>query len=840
MPATTYTPMMQQYLSIKASHADAILFFRLGDFYEMFFQDALVASKALDIQLTGRDGGQTERIPMCGVPYHSAESYIKRLIDQGFKVAIAEQVEAATGQKLVKREVIRILTPGTHLDESARGDVHLASIAISDHYYAVAYLNALTGELFSEKIWLDVQTLTTELTSRDVKEVILPPGAEVPALMTALSRLNIVVSRSGTLLEVPWIDRLSEALPTDLEKKNVRRLVSYLYDTQKHALLYVKPCQNLAHDDAMYLDGTTLRHLELLKNERLQTEHGSLFALLNHTHTALGARFLKRQLMRPLKSIERLESRYQMIDALNREFLTRAALIEAFQSMYDIERIITKLSNRTIKPRDFTQLRDSLRGLPVLKESLAALNVDAATPLLNALPDLSQFHHSLETQLNEEVPLNLSDGGVFKAGVSEALDEVRALMLNGDEFLETLAREEREKTGIKKLKIGMNSVFGYYIEVPKSQTDILDQFAEYTRKQTLVNAERFITPALKAKEKMILQAADDQIRIEKELFEALIHQGEPVISDLQKTASIIAEVDFYLAMSHVSETLHLSKPTLIQDRVIHITNSVHPVIKALRPDEVFVENDIHMDTATDILLVTGPNMAGKSTYMRQLALTVIMAQIGSYVPAKSAELPIFDQIFTRIGASDDLIRGQSTFMVEMLEAKRALDKATDHSLILFDEMGRGTSTYDGLSLAWSLLEYVHESVRAKLIFSTHYHELTALETTLKRLKNIHVSATKKDGVMTFSHLVKEGPTDESFGIEVAAMAGLPKKIITRAEQLLKTFEDRPKASGPTLFDFSEEPAEVSALETAFKALNLDDLSPIDALNWLYEWKKKNT
>ncbi len=839
MPEAIYTPMMQQYLSIKASQPDAILFFRLGDFYEMFFQDALVASKALDIQLTGRDGGQAERIPMCGVPYHSAESYIKRLIDQGFKVAIAEQVEAATGQKLVKREVIRILTPGTHLDETTRGDVHIASITPSDHYYVVAYLNALTGELFSEKIWLDIQTLTTELTAKDVKEVILPKGFEAAALLAAFKRLNILVSYAVKSLEIPWIDRLSDALPTDLEKKNVHRLVSYVYDTQKHALLYIKPCQNLAHDDAMYLDGTTLRHLELLKNERFQTEHGSLFALLNRTQTAMGARFLKRQLMRPIKDKTRLASRYWMIDALNREFMTRSALKESFGSIYDIERILTKLSNRTIKPRDFTQLRDSLRALPVLKTSLQALNIDPALGLLNAIPDLKTLQNRLEQDLNDEVPLSLSDGGVFTSGVSQALDDVRALILGGDEFLENLATEEREKTGIKKLKIGMNSVFGYYIEVPKSQSEILDQFAEYTRKQTLVNAERFITPALKEKEKMILQAADEQIRLEKELFEQLITDAESYLTLVQKAASIIAEVDFYLALSEVSESLNLTKPTLTDERVIHITGSVHPVIKALRPEEIFVENDIRMDDSTDILLVTGPNMAGKSTYMRQLALTIIMAQIGSYVPAQSAQIPIFDQIFTRIGASDDLIRGQSTFMVEMLEAQRALDKATDQSLILFDEMGRGTSTYDGLSLAWSLLEYVHESLRSKLIFSTHYHELTALEASLSRLKNIHVSATKKEGVMTFSHLVKEGPTDESFGIEVAAMAGLPKSIIHRAEKLLKTFEQAPQTQSPTLFDFTEEVPETSALEAALKTLNLDDLSPIDALNWLYEWKKKS-
>ncbi len=839
MSEPTYTPMIQQYLEIKQNHDDAILFFRLGDFYEMFFQDALVASKALDIQLTGRDAGAKDRVPMCGVPYHSAESYIKRLMDQGFKVAIAEQVEEATGQKLVKREVIRILTPGTHLDESSRGDHHIASVTASDHYYVVAYLNVLTGRLFSEKIWLDVHALSTELAAHEVKEVVLQKGMKAPELTQMLERMNILISHHTMRLDEAWITRLSDALPTDLEKKNVHRLVSYLYDTQKRALMYLKPCQPLHKDDAMVLDGTTLRHLELLKNERMQTEQGSLFALLNRTQTALGARFLKRQLMRPLKVAPVIEARYDMIDRLNTEFMQRETLKEALRSVYDIERILTKLSNHTIKPRDFTQLRDSLKVAPVLKTTLESLTVPRAQHLLKTFPDVQSLTDILVRELKAEVPLTTAEGGIFNDGVHGPLDEVRTLILKGDDFLETLAEEEREKTGIKKLKIGMNSVFGYYIEVPKSQSDILDGFDDYTRKQTLVNAERFITPTLKAKEKMILQAADDQVRIEKDLFEGLIERAEVYMHACQTLADIIAEMDFYVAMSDASEALNLSRPTLHEMRAIAIEDSVHPVIQALRPEEVFVKNDIVMDQTTDILLITGPNMAGKSTYMRQLALTIIMAQIGSFVPAASATLPIFDQIFTRIGASDDLIRGQSTFMVEMLEAKRALDKATDQSLILFDEMGRGTSTYDGLSLAWSLLEYVHETLRAKLIFSTHYHELTALDETLQRLKNIHVSATQKEGVMTFSHLVKDGPTDESFGIEVAAMAGLPKALIKRAQTLLKSFEKTDHDAPPTLFDFSQEEAEDPEILTALNALNLDDLSPIDALNWLYEWKKKS-
>lgn len=837
MPNAGYTPMISQYLALKDAHRDALLFFRLGDFYEMFFQDALLASKALDIQLTARDAGGRERVPMCGVPHHSVESYIKRLIDQGYKVAMAEQVEAVTGQKLVKREVVRIITPGTLTDESNQGTVHVAAITASDHYYVVAYLNALTGDLFAEKIWLDGQTLMSQLTVHDVKEVIVPPFFEDRALETMCHAAGIMVTAHHDEMEEPSLSYVYAALPTDLEKKNVKRLLHYLWHTQKRALLYIKPCENISSRDSLYLDGNTIRHLELLKNERQQTEKGSLFALLNLTQTALGSRFLKRQLIRPLKSIAALNDRYTVLETLNTAFLERSQIKDCLASVYDIERIITKASNHTIKPKDFGQLRASLSVMPDLTAILKALNTPRFNALLASWPEVEPLRNLLEKDLETELPYHVSDGFIFKRGVDATLDETRDIVLKGDAFLEGLAAEEREKTGIKKLKIGMNSVFGYYIEVPKSQSAILDAFSEYTRKQTLVNAERFVTPTLKDKEKRILQASDDQLRIEKELFEALIERTTPFIKALQMLANHIAEIDFYSALSDASERYELIRPTLHDVRSIAIEGSFHPVIKALKPEDIFVENAIMMDEQTDILLVTGPNMAGKSTYMRQLALTVIMAQIGAFVPAQKATVPVFDQIFTRIGASDDLVHGQSTFMVEMLEAKRALDNATDQSLLLFDEMGRGTSTYDGLSLAWSLLEYVHEKTRSKMIFSTHYHELTTLDASLERLKNIHVSASKKSGVMQFSHQVKDGPTDDSFGIEVAAMAGLPKAIIKRATQLLKSFEKPPTPHVPTLFDAVEEAIEPSRLEAAFDRVNLDDLSPIDALNLLYEWKK---
>ena len=833
-----YTPMIRQYLELKNAHADAILFFRLGDFYEMFFNDALVASKALDIQLTARDGGVKERIPMCGVPHHSAESYIKRLIHQGFKVAIAEQVEEATGQKLVKRDVIRTITPGTHMDDEQLETI-LASLAISEHYFALGFVNVTTGELWSEKMPKDWHGLRQELETHQVKEVLITPPFEDALLKRFLEQAGFYLTLHAGKTIDPSLKHLTDPLASDFEKKNIERILHYLSETYQSTLLFIKPCQIVSPSTLLYLDGATIRHLELLKNERHQTEQGSLFAFLNHTKTALGARYLKHQLLRPLRDPNALNDRYDVIAFLLSEFITHDELKTALKSVYDLERISTKIALQTAGPKELSQLRTTLNTADVIYQLFDEKAPSRLKELLAARPDLTALKNRLNEELEEDLPATLQDGKIFKRGVDAVLDEARDRIEKSDRYLEQFLEGAKQDTGLSKIKIGMNSVFGYYLEVPKSQAHVLNEAPGYYRKQTLANAERYVTEALKEEEKKILDAADARIKREKELFDGLIIAIQAFIPKLQSLAEAVAEIDFYQALSTVAETHHFNRPTFTND-VINVKDSFHPVVKHFT-DSMFVENDIHYDQSTDILLMTGPNMSGKSTYMRQFALLVILAQIGSYVPAKKAALHLFDQIFTRIGASDDLIHGQSTFMVEMLEAKRALDKATASSLLLFDEMGRGTSTYDGLSLAWAMLEYIHENIHAKTIFSTHYHELTQLDERLKRLQNIHVDATKEDGQMRFSHLVKKGPTDQSFGVEVAALAGLPASLIKRATHLLHTFETDEKKT-PTLFDVSYDMpvVERSSFEKALDQIDPDTLTPLEALNWLYEMKKKQT
>ena len=832
-----YTPMMMQYLKLKESHQDAILMFRLGDFYEMFFNDAHVASKALDIVLTGRDAGTKERIPMCGVPHHSVESYIKRLIDLGYKVALAEQVEEATGKKLVNRDVVKVITPGTHMDDNTLGDTTIAAISNSEYYTVIAFLNPMTGDLYTQKTSISISHVLEACETMNVREVLLK-NHEDEDLKKAFDNAGIFITYDKEDFRNEAFDYLVNHLPTPLEIKTTQRLITYLKSTQNHALLTLKPAQILTKTDVLYLDGNTIRHLELLKNERHQTTKGSLLSLINYTYTAMGHRFLKQQLLRPLKSITLLEERFDMIEALNQEFLIKDSLVNHLKQMSDLEKITTKIVSFSVQPKDLFQLKKTLYEASFIPQILTQLNTQRSLECVSLWPNLSHVYEKLEAALLDPFPPNIHEGYIFKDDYHKDLKTYRFLLSRGDSYLTDLEESYQNKTGIKKLKIRKNSVFGYYIEVPKAQASPLEDDPHYTRKQTLANAERFITEDLKNEEKKLFEASDQMIRLEKELYQSFIKDLFQETKAINQMAHLISEIDFYQSLSQASITHQLSRPQFHEKRSVLIRDSFHPVIKAMRPDILFVENDISFDESTDILLITGPNMSGKSTYMRQFALIVIMAQMGSYVPAKEAKLPIFDQVFTRIGASDDLISGESTFMVEMLEAKRALDQATLNSLILFDEMGRGTSTYDGLSLAWAMLEYMHETIHAKTLFSTHYHELTQLSESLKQLKNIHVSAVKENETMRFLHQVKEGPSSDSFGIEVAALAGIEKSIIKRASTILKSFETEKKNKQISLFETDiVEPKKESQLEKRLKHLELDDLKPLDALMLLYEWKK---
>jgi DNA mismatch repair protein MutS len=834
--------MMQQYLTIKEDYNDAIVFFRLGDFYEMFFEDAHLASRELEIQLTGRDAGAKDRVPMCGVPHHAAESYINRLVDKGYKVAICEQVEDASQTKtLVKRDVVRVVTPGTNIDDEHALDYYIASIELSEYFYSIAYTNIASGELYALKIPKEIGALINEISAIPLKEIIVSHEFDKAYIESYTAYEGIIISIHKDLAIDNLFEKLYQDLPTPLEQKAVKRLLSYILKTQKRALMHLKPCVRLDSTQSMKMDANTIRSLELVKTMRQGHENGSLFWLINKTQTAMGARMLKKQLLKPLVNKEIIETRYDMVDALNKEFIIASELIECLKSVYDLERIVGRIAYGNLNAKDLVQLRKSLSILPTFKDLLNKLGLTYATFISESIDALESMHTLLENALLDEVPLTIKEGNMFKQGYSEDLDALKYIHLNVKSFLEKFEEEERERTGIKKLKIGYNRVFGYYIEVPKSQQDLIKETDGYTRKQTLANAERYITETLKEKEHIILSSEEKSVQLEYELFLALRDEVKKVLPIIQKNAEMISEVDMLLSFALVSERLNFVRPTLIETKEISIKESFHPVIKTLIKD-VFVPNDILMEETTSIHLITGPNMSGKSTYMRQLALTSILAQIGSFVPAKEATLPIFDQLFTRIGSSDDLISGKSTFMVEMLDANHALKHATKSSLILFDEIGRGTSTYDGLAIAQAIIEYIHENIGCKTLFSTHYHELTHLEESLTHLKNIHVSAVEDQGTIQFLHKVKAGKADKSYGINVASLAKLPPRLIKRSQGLLKQLENNHKEPELNLFTYEdlkiiEEPVVDVDLAKKLEAIQLDDLSPIEALNILYELKK---
>ncbi len=843
---SNYTPMIQQYLTIKEDHSDAIVFFRLGDFYEMFFEDAILASKELEIQLTARDGGTKDRIPMCGVPHHSSETYLARLVEKGYKVAICEQTEDPSAtKKLVKREVIRIVTPGTNIDNPDAEEHFIAAIGLSDYFYTIAHLNVSTGELYSIKIPKDIHALLGELSTLSLKEIVVSHAFDMEYIKAYAEHEGILISLQNDVAIDATFNHLFDHLPTPQEQKTIKRLLAYIMKTQKRTLLHIKPAEKLESSGFMKMDANTIRHLELTRTMIKNIENGSLFWLLKYTQTAMGGRYLKRQILRPLLNKEVLNKRYAFVERLNKEFITAAEMRESLKEVYDLERIVGRIAYGNTNAKDLVQLRRSLGILPTFKKHLTALNLEYATFLSESIDALSDFYDELKKALKDDPPLTIKEGNMFNEGYDETLDEFRDIHLNISQWLKNLEDEERSRTGIKKLKVGYNRVFGYYIEVPKGQIQHISDEYGYTRKQTLANAERYITEALKEKEKIIISSEEKSVEREYELFTALREQAKTYISVIQKNAEILSEIDMFLAFSKASEQYNLTKPTLIDSHKINIEGSRHPIVEKVQ-GESFIPNDIKMDEGTDIFLITGPNMSGKSTYMRQLAITAIMGQIGCFVPAKHAEFKCFDQLFTRIGASDDLISGKSTFMVEMLDANHAIKHATKDSLILFDEIGRGTSTYDGMAIAQAIIEFIHEKIGAKTLFSTHYHELTNLEDNLTRLRNVHVSAEEEDGKIIFHHTVKTGRADKSYGINVAALAKLPKSLIKRSEHILHHLESQNGhsdiQSGHNLFTINEveveEDESTKALIEALESIDPDEMRPIDALKTLYDLKDK--
>ena len=834
------SPMMQQYMEIKDKYEDSIIFFRLGDFYEMFFEDAILASRVLELTLTGKQAGLDERVPMCGIPHHAYVSYVDTLIDKGYKVAICEQLEDPKETKgMVKRDVIQIVTKGTRLDSNidSKSNNFIANIYDFSYCYGVSYADISTGEVYATLIDGEKDKVIKEINRNSFREVIVNDSIDREIIEELRSKYGVLV----TITKEELNDKNYEYIYKDIEDvrlvKTLNHLLNYVIETKKGDLHHLQKCVVIKSSEYLEFDVNTKKNLELVETIRNRERQYSLLWLLDKNKTAMGSRFLKHNIENPLTNRKLIERRYDFVAKLSTEFILRDDLIKALGEVYDLERIVGRITYGNLNAKDLLQLKGSLKVLPDIKKILEEINYDRE---IDTLDDLYQL---LDKTILEDAPFTLHEGHLIKKGYNSELDELKSLCSGSKDFILNIEREERERTGIKNLKVGFNKVFGYYIEVSKGQCHLIKDEYGYDRKQTLANCERFITPLLKEKENIILGAEEKIISLEYKLFMDIREVVKRYTSKLQEISKVISEVDMLQAFSICCDTYKFVRPQFTDERVIKMIECRHPVVEQVMKDK-YIPNDIIMDKTTDILLITGPNMAGKSTYMRQCAITVIMAQIGCFVPCKSCTIPIFDKIFTRIGASDDLVSGESTFMVEMREANYAISEATKNSLILFDELGRGTATYDGMSLAQAILEYIHDKIKAKTLFSTHYHELTSLEKDLKRLKNVHVSAVEENGSITFLHKVKNGAVDKSYGIHVASLAKLPKSLIDRADEILSVYESKStkkdKYTQTSLFELADTEVreKPNPIIEKIKNVNPLEMTPMEALSLLYDLNKE--
>lgn len=784
-----HTPMMLQYLEIKENYKDAFLFFRLGDFYELFFSDAERASQLLEITLTSRAGDAENRIPMCGVPHHSAQGYIETLVAKGYKVAICEQVEDPKMTKgVVKREVVQLVTPGTITQGKTidgKTNLYLAATTKESNGYALAYLDISTGEAVAQMVDGDDKALLSQLHTYNIKELVVTEGL-YDELVEQAANAGIVLSIAKRQMVAHDIAPFIVHVPSYIEQA-CTLLLSYVEQTQMRALTHLQPFSYNEAEHYLRIDTNSKRNLELIQSIRGGDTKGTLLWLVDETVTAMGGRKLKQWLHQPLASRRAIEQRQQFVTDFLDEFFVRAELQELLKKVYDLERLAGRVAFGSVGGRDLAQLRESLRQVPAIYAQLQ----QASSPLLQQfaeqLDQCADIEALLAHAITDHPPLTIKEGDVIRDGYNARLDELRDASRNGKDWIAQLEQRERELTGVKNLKIGYNRIFGYYIELTKSHVQHAD-LTRYERKQTLANAERYITQELKEKEALILNAQEESLELEYRLFVELRDELKAFIPRVQELAARISELDVYMSFAHIAETYHFVKPTFHEGRAMRIKNGRHPVVEKMLGKQTYVPNDCVLEEESNMYLITGPNMSGKSTYMRQVALILVLAQMGSYVPADEALLPITDQIFTRIGAADDVASGQSTFMVEMMESQHAIMHATKNSLLLFDEIGRGTSTYDGMSLAQAMMEYIHREIGANTLFSTHYHELTSLEDVLPRLKNVHVAAAEQDGKVVFLHKVKDGAADQSYGIHVAELAELPEPILVRARELLQHFE----------------------------------------------------
>ncbi len=839
MAEKKYTPMMQHYLKMKEENPDAILFYRLGDFYEMFFDDAKLVSQELDLVLTGRSAGVEEKVPMCGVPFHAANSYISRLVKKGYKVAICEQLEDPSNAKgLVDRGIVKIVTPGTYMDSTmdAKTTNYMASCDISSFEITVVYCELSTGELKYQTLQRSLVALQKALLEQNVSELVCPMAMD-KKWMSALEEMETILISKHKKSSVDSQDLpLLNGIESESLKEAFALLMAYLKDTQKQHIDHFLPIESMDKDKVLVMDYETKNHLELVSSQSTNAKAESLWSFMDKCQSAMGSRLLKRWIEYPLIDAKKIAKRQAAIKDLKENFMLRENLKEHLVYVYDMERLASRMAYGSASPRDVLQLVATLEhAKPILD---LAISLDSY-PEFSQVPDCQELYNEIKNAIVENPPLTLKEGGVFNDGYNQELDEVRRIAKKGKDFILELEAKERERTGVKSLKVGYNRIFGYFIEVRNGNlSNIKDEFG-YHAKQTLANATRFVTQELKEKEEQILHAQETKVKLEQSLFSDLLLRIKKDLFDLHACAQALSTIDVLVSLAILASEKGYVCPVFHPGYNVNVVEGKHPILDDRMKKKRYVSNDWKMSEDEHVQLITGPNMGGKSTYMRQNALLVVMAQMGSFIPAKTAELPIFDRIFTRIGASDDILTGKSTFMVEMMEANAALCYATKHSLILFDEIGRGTATYDGMALAQAMLEYIDEAIGAKTLFSTHYHELTDLEKEHPSMHNVHVDVREEKNEIEFRYRIIDGKADKSYGINVARLAHLPKVVLDRAAQLLTNFENQNNNQNyqPSLFVMEQVQPEKSKLLQQLQELDIDSMTPRDALDCLYELKK---
>lgn len=839
MAEKKYTPMMQHYLKMKEENPDSILFYRLGDFYEMFFEDAKLVSQELDLVLTGRSAGVEEKVPMCGIPFHAANSYIQRLVKKGYKVAICEQLEDPSSAKgLVDRGIIKIITPGTYMDATmdAKSTNYMASCDVSSFEITVIYCELSTGELKYQTLQRSLVALQKALLEQNVSELVCPMTMD-KKWMAALEEMDtMLISKHKKANIDPEDLPLLNGIESESLKEAFALLMAYLKDTQKQRIDHFLPIESMDKDKVLVMDYETKNHLELVSSQSSNAKAGSLWSFMDKCQSAMGSRMLKRWIEYPLIDAENIAKRQAAVKDLKENFMLRENLKEHLVYVYDMERLASRMAYGNASPRDVLQLVATLEHAKPILDLASSLN---SYPEFNDVPDCQELYNEIKNAIIENPPLTLKEGGVFNDGYNQELDEVRKIAKQGKDFILELEAKERERTGVKSLKVGYNRVFGYYIEVRNGNLDNIKEEFGYHPKQTLANATRFITQELKEKEEQILHAQETKVKLEQSLFNDLLLRIKRDLFDLHACAQALSTIDVLVSLAILASEKGYVCPVFHPGYNVNVVEGKHPILDDRMKKKRYVSNDWKMSEEEHIQLITGPNMGGKSTYMRQNALLVVMAQMGSFIPAKTAQLPIFDRIFTRIGASDDILTGKSTFMVEMMEANTALRYATKHSLILFDEIGRGTATYDGMALAQAMLEYIDEAIGAKTLFSTHYHELTELAEEHQSMRNVHVDVREEKNEIEFRYRVIEGKADKSYGINVAKLAHLPKVVLDRASQLLLNFENQDNNQNyqPSLFVMDQVQPEKSQLLQQLQELDIDSMTPRDALDCLYELKK---